>query len=138
MCGVSLNRYSVTVGQQPVGQVNGYARQFAEAINALVTSLGGDLSGRWLAKNAGRSAAYWAKRQKMTHPYNVGDTEDLAKALKMTTHLVENLAGDPDLLRSYLEFGVAGLPEDLLRRGFDLAASGEKTQTATEEDDLNP
>lgn len=79
------------MGIQRLGKAQEFGRQVAEHINELVTARGGDVSGRWLADNIGRSPTYWYNRQILETPFNVNDVQAIAEHFKVSAlQLIEN------------------------------------------------
>lgn len=79
------------MGVQRLGKAQEFGRLVAEHINELVASHGGDVSGRWLAENIGRSATYWYNRQILETPFNVNDVQAIAEHFKLSAlQLIEN------------------------------------------------
>lgn len=79
------------MGIQRLGKAQEFGRQVAEQINELVASHGGDVSGRWLADNIGRSPTYWYNRQILETPFNVNDVQAIAEHFDKTAlELIEN------------------------------------------------
>lgn len=74
------------MGRKPLPQPGPFSRAIADYINVLVRDAGGDLSGRWLAKQPGMPQAlgYYRPRQVGDALYTTNDIADVARLFEMS------------------------------------------------------